>query len=126
MEVKIPNLFWYAVSYAIIALTTGLLLISWRSGNVSVQIADTKIQLSGTIAEVKDASISLEAREKDLAARQILFNEHIQKVEAASRAANIPVPVLPKATIIPHIQYQDFRDKLNNAQRSISNSNSKD
>jgi anaerobic ribonucleoside-triphosphate reductase len=47
----IPKIFWYAVSFAIIVISVGLIAIAYRSSNVTIEIANTKIKLSSQIEE---------------------------------------------------------------------------
>ena len=98
---SIPKFFWYCCGFAILVATFGLTYIAYRSSEVSIEIANTKIQLSGAIADVKDA---------------------IAKVEAKTTPSISPQNPLQPSTkpIINPKEIESIKDTLNQAQQRIS------
>ena len=63
---NVPRTFWHAISLSIIFLTGGFLFIAYKSANVSIEIANTKINLTKAHMETKSIKELLEAEAKRL------------------------------------------------------------
>lgn len=73
MTIEPPKVFWYAVTYAILVITTAFAYIGWSSQQVSLEVFNTKVDLfkkraevSGAIDEVEDAYKMIKAEREDL------------------------------------------------------------
>lgn len=99
---SIPKFFWYCCGISILTATFALTYIAWRSADVSLEIANTKIQLSSAIQDVKQAIATVEAT-----------------TQPSPTAAPLPttVPVVMHPRISKDIERA--RDTLNQAQQSI-------
>lgn len=71
----IPKIFWYSVSISIVFATFGLTIIAYHSANVSIEIANTKINLSSAITETEQ--IARELRQEN--ERLKIINENLQE-----------------------------------------------
>ena len=88
---NIPRSFWHACSFAIICTTVGLVFIAWKSSNVSIEIANMKIQLSSALSSVKQVRAELEGEAKtisyqtrELQIQKTLLDQGITNGSAAS------------------------------------------
>ena len=79
----IPKTFWHAVSVSILALTFGLLLIAYRSANVTIEIANTKIVLSKTINETERLNEDLKKEASRLERVRVGLNQKVAEFDRA-------------------------------------------
>lgn len=57
MEDKnIPFFFWYCLSICMVAATFGLLYLGFLSSSISIEVADTKIEMKKAFNEIKAAT----------------------------------------------------------------------
>jgi hypothetical protein len=62
----IPKTFWHALSLAILAATLGLVIVAYRSSAVSIEVANTKISLSGVVSETEELAKRLQEESEAL------------------------------------------------------------
>ncbi len=70
---SVPRSFWHALSFCMVAATLGLLFIAQSSSNVSIEIANAKIELSSAISQVKDIKSDLKAENTRLVKANLLL-----------------------------------------------------
>ena len=63
---NIPRVFWYALSFCMVSATLGLIFIAYKSSDISIEIADAKIQLSSALAETKEIKSQLKIENERL------------------------------------------------------------
>jgi len=84
---QIPRTFWHTLSVAILASTVVLLYIALRSTNISIEIANTKINLNRAISETGILNEELkEQNEAFLAAKEELqqrYNEMVASLKVS-------------------------------------------
>ncbi|MBA1145845.1 hypothetical protein H0Z60_02115 [Ectothiorhodospiraceae bacterium WFHF3C12] len=77
----IPRSFWHAISFCLVTGTLGFLWIAYSATNVSLEIADAKIELSSAIAQAKDIRGELRADKSRLLEANELLREKIERLE---------------------------------------------
>ncbi|WP_028469632.1 hypothetical protein [Neptunomonas japonica] len=82
---SVPRSFWHALSFCMVAATLGLLFIAQSSSNVSIEIANAKIELSSAISQVKDIKSDLKAENARLVKANLLLQEKVKRWEAAAK-----------------------------------------
>jgi len=89
-ETGIPKIFWYVVSFSILVVTSGLMWVFFKSSNVSIEVANTKIQMIRGISDIETAFEALKAKEDEL-----------QKVAAKVPTPPTTIPMAPVARPTP-------------------------
>jgi len=57
---QIPKSFWHSLSFCMVVATLGLLFIAYKASSVSIEIANTKIELSSALTKTKEIKSELE------------------------------------------------------------------
>ncbi|SRR6266571_884940 len=90
---RIPNSFWNSLSFAVVALTIGLLVFGYRSTTISIEIADTKIGLNQSVndmerinAELQQKAESLQQAKAELQGRVEQLNAEISRLNSEAAA----------------------------------------
>lgn len=116
---NIPKAFWYSLSFCMVAGTLGLLLIAYRASSVSIEIANTKIELLAAISQTKEIRDNLEAESQRLASANKLFQENIDTLAKSAKASPsaLRIEELTKGLRQPspaarHLDYQKTFDAL--------------
>ncbi|MBE9171396.1 hypothetical protein IQ238_29190 [Pleurocapsales cyanobacterium LEGE 06147] len=60
MKNNLPPIFWYALSASLLFLASGLSLSVFKSSTLSLQIANTKLNLNNAIARTRELTQKLE------------------------------------------------------------------
>lgn len=132
---NIPKAFWYALSLCMLAATFGLLFIAYRSTTVSIEIANTKIELSSALSETKEIKSELEQENQRLKAASAELRKKVTELErllaeagtGALSAAELrrsglltaePVPA-PPAVEVPEERFQMLDKRIEQVQRTI-------
>jgi hypothetical protein len=67
--------------------TLGLLLIAYKASSVSIEIANTKIELLAAVSQTKEIRDNLEAESQRLASANKLFQENIDTLAKSAKAS---------------------------------------
>lgn len=94
---NIPVFFWYSLSVCMLLATIVLLIIAYRSSNISIEVASAKINLSSAIESVKDAKQQLEEQTTMLQEKYNKLHEEysslVEKMNGEKKQeTKIPVP----------------------------------
>lgn len=131
---NIPRTFWYALSLCMMAATFGLLFIAYRSTSVSIEIANTKIELSSALSETKEIKTELQQENERLKAASAELRQKVDELEklladagsGAVSAAELrrsgllsAQPVPPPAVEVPEERFQLLDKRIEQVQRSI-------
>lgn len=74
MEDKnIPSFFWYCLSICMVAATFGLLYLGFLSSSISIEVADTKIEMKKAFNEIKAARVELTKKEAEILSKEKIF-----------------------------------------------------
>ena len=103
---NIPKTFWHSLSVAVLACTAMLLVIAYRSTDVSIRIANAKIDLKRGVAEVERLNKDLEAENERLKAAQDRLEQKYQEIE---RTLKRPGTVRPED--LPKLDPREFEFK---------------
>jgi len=57
---QIPKSFWHAVSFCMVIVTIGVLVIAYKSSSVSIEIANARIDLTSAISATRGIKSDLE------------------------------------------------------------------
>lgn len=76
---NIPKVFWYSLSISLLSLTTGLTISSIRATEVSVEVANSKINLSKNINSVQRINQNLKIKVEELEKIDNSYKELQQK-----------------------------------------------
>lgn len=94
----IPRVFWYSLSFSIFVATCGLVYIAYRSAEVTIEIANTKINLSGAASELERANREVRQQVTQLEADLARRNAELEaKALELKRLAEKVVPAEAKA-----------------------------
>ncbi len=131
---NIPRIFWHSLSFCMVIATVGLLFIAYQSTTISLEIANTKIQLSTAITETKEIKSELEVENERLKKANKILEEQMTMLERtasgggtlsfspaelerlktlADDRANI------KPLVIPKSRFDDLDDRLDMVQQTI-------
>ncbi len=110
---NIPKAFWYSLSFCMVVGTIGLLFIAYKASSVSIEIANTKIELLSAVSQTKEIKANLEAESRRLASANRLFQEKVAALEKSAR--NTPsapsIEELTKGLLQPAFATQDLTYK---------------
>lgn len=95
----IPKTFWHALSIAILIVSSGLTYIAYRSSNVSIELANAKINLSSEVAsstialksaldEAKEAKAETERKYDALIKQHELLQSQLRVIESQALSDN--------------------------------------
>lgn len=105
---NIPKSFWHALSICMIATTAVLLFIAAKSSTVSIEIANTKIELSSALAQTREIKQQLIEENKRL---QEADQQRIKQLETLTAslpaAVNSPTLTLPQGEIEKYVEMLD-------------------
>ncbi len=89
----IPKTFWHSISLAILVTTFGLVLIAYRSGEVSIDFASKTVQISNaqadlynTLDKVKVAAAELQTRNDLLEQQKEELEKRVSELESQAKA----------------------------------------
>ena len=97
MELQnIPKTFWHSLSLAILVVSSGLTYIAYRSSNVSIELANAKINLSSEVAsstialsaaleEAKRSKVEAEKKYEVLLKQHALLKKQVKNVEEQAK-----------------------------------------
>jgi hypothetical protein len=89
-ETGIPKIFWLSVSICLLTVTFGFMYLAYHSASVSLEIANTKIEMIKSISEIEKTYNALNDKEKILNRVQAeLEKTHEALVVATTRPALI-------------------------------------
>ena len=86
-NLNIPRTFWHALSFCMIISTVVLLFIATKASNISIEVADTKINISSAISKIELAYIKLEQEEKNFKRKVNDYNDNIAKLNNYTKQA---------------------------------------
>jgi hypothetical protein len=86
-ETGIPKFFWYTVSFVILVGSIMLLWLSYKSQSISIEVADTKIQLITSINQVEKTYETLRTHENKI-------SERIKELNKAHTRPSVTEPEL--------------------------------
>ncbi len=119
-----PKFFWYSLSVAILACTVMLLVIAYRSTDVSIRIANAKIDLKQNAAEVEKVNDQLlQENERIKTAQAELQRKYDKLLAAAGQERPITAAEIRKLDIQPFdipeptLSVQQFKDNRERLQR---------
>jgi chromosome segregation ATPase len=116
---QIPRTFWNSVSFAVVALTIGLLVFGYRSTSISIEIANTKIGLSQAVTETERINSELQERADALARAKAELEAEVDRLnrELARSGEAKPIKLaMPKADLE---RIEHSRDALNRNQDQL-------
>ncbi len=90
---NVPKTFWYSLSFCMVAGTIGLLFIAYRASSVSIEIANTKIELLSAVSQTKEIKAALEAESKRLSSANRLFQEKVAALEKSTKNSPSALPI---------------------------------
>ena len=112
---KIPNVFWYSVSFAIIAITLTFSWSAMRSSGMTIEIANAKIAVTNQVSELEKINEELKQQTEELEQEKRELKQQIKQLakQNASRSS-IPKAELDKLSnvIKPKASTRDTRKKL--------------
>lgn len=107
---NIPRTFWHVTSGCMVLIVLTMVFIALKSTSVSVEIADTKIQLNGTINDIAKAHEDLKAKQAEFDAMVVHSKEmedKYNKAVALLKQKGVETPVMPIMPI--EIKKNDFK-----------------
>ena len=142
MEIQhIPKTFWHALSVAVLVVSSGLTYIAYKSGSVSIELANAKINLSSEVASstialknaldtAKKAKEVAEQKYAELISKHDLVNEQLKKLQAEARVNKNVADVLkgfelncPECTEVKplpeSLQLNNFDMNIEEVQKSL-------
>ena len=92
----IPKTFWHSLSLAVVVISVGLTYIAYRSSNVSIELANAKINLSSEVAsstialnaaleEARQAKREADSKYSALQQQYERLKQHISAIEETTR-----------------------------------------
>jgi len=135
---NIPKFFWYSVSFAILIVSIGLTYIAYRSSTVTIELANTKINLSsevasstialnGAIEEAKKIKQEAEDKYSQLLDEYERLKAQLTNIKEQSKKASSSInkDLIEKLTIKspePQIsQFEKFDSNISIAEKSLKN-----
>jgi len=85
---NIPKTFWHSVSIAILVATIGLTIIAYRSASVSIEIANTKINLLAAIEKTEKLNETLRSNNSKLKKEYMELNNFIKSFNNFDKKKN--------------------------------------
>ena len=130
---SIPKVFWHALSFCMVIATLGLLIIAYQSTTISLEIANTKIELSTAISETKEIKGELQLENERLQKANAMLEEKIAALtetgnggsrtltaeEISSLKALAAPPSAEKSNVISEDRFQALDDRIQNVQQYI-------
>lgn len=87
---NIPKFFWYSVSISILIATLGLTTIAYRSANVSLEIANTKINLVSAITDTEQLLSTVRKENERLKITNDDLQEKMKKLQKLTGQPSSP------------------------------------
>ena len=122
MEVSsIPKVFWYSLSISLLSVTTGLTISSIRATEVSVEVANSKINLSKNINSVQRINQDLKMKVGELEEIDRAYKELQQKYNKLIKSTKPSVtqelrelnPEIQKVqSQVKKIENDDFKEEI--------------
>ncbi|MCG7865842.1 MAG: hypothetical protein JAY74_05640 [Candidatus Thiodiazotropha taylori] len=138
----IPRTFWHALSIAVIVVSSGLTYIAYRSSNVSIELANAKINLSSEVAsstialnaaldEAKKAKTEAESKYTKLLEKHEALKEQLASIEEKAKTDSALKMSLEKIKdncpdctrlnpITERLEFNTFDTNIIKAEKSLS------
>jgi hypothetical protein len=135
---SIPKFFWYSLSIAILIVSIGLTYIAYRSSTVTIELANTKINLSSEVAsstialntaidEAENVKKEAEKKYNQLFAEYERIKTQLDNIKEQSITADVDTKeLINKLTIkspdlSPTMVFKDYETSISRAQKSLKN-----
>lgn len=82
---KIPNSFWYSLSFSIVSLTVGFLIISYQSGSVTLKYKELEVKTKDVAAIEKNVQKQQEIislKEKEIEELKVLLDKKLKELNS--------------------------------------------
>ncbi len=82
---KIPNSFWYSLSFSIVSLTVGFLIISYQSGSVTLKFKELEVKTKDVAALEKNIQKQQEIitlKEKEIEDLKIILDKKLEELNS--------------------------------------------
>lgn len=118
---SIPKVFWYSLSISLLSLTTGLTISSIFATSVSVEVANSKINLSKNINSVQRINQELKIKVEELEQIDSAYKELEQKYNQLLKSTKPSVtqelrelnPEIQKVqSRVKKIENEDFKEQI--------------
>ena len=118
---SIPKVFWYSLSISLLSVTTGLTISSIFATSVSVEVANSKINLSKNINSVQRINQDLKIKVEELEEIDKAYKELQQKYNKLLKSKKTSVteelrelnPEIQKVqSQVKKIENEDFKEKI--------------
>ncbi|NWO05799.1 MAG: hypothetical protein HLX50_08930 [Alteromonadaceae bacterium] len=96
---KIPNIFWYTLSFCMFAATVAIIGFASQASSISLGYDKYKLELKSAVIDTKAAQQQLEIKRRRLAEAESLINAQLDNLKRISDqlAATECAPNLPSA-----------------------------
>ncbi|MBU4320888.1 MAG: hypothetical protein KJ739_07360 [Nitrospinae bacterium] len=118
----IPRSFWHALSFCMVVATIGLLIIAYKSSSVSIEIANTKIELSSVITKTKEIRNELQIEDERLKQANKELQEKLKAPKLNEATSKIMLEELKKSGQRIEMSKERFKDldaKIQSAEKAI-------
>lgn len=85
---NIPRFFWISLSFCMVVATLGVLGIAWQSTSISIEVANTKINMSTALSDMRDIKNELELENEKLLNEKKSLRDLLHDLETAYQAPN--------------------------------------
>ncbi len=85
---NIPRFFWISLSFCMVVATLGLLGIAWQSTSISIEVANTRINLSTALSDMRDIKSELELENEKLLNEKESLRDLLHDLENTSKTSN--------------------------------------
>ncbi len=82
---KIPNSFWYSLSFSIVSLTVGFLIISYQSGSVTLKFKELEVKTKDVAALEKNIQKQQEIitlKEKEIEDLKVILDKKLEELNS--------------------------------------------
>lgn len=131
---SIPKVFWYSLSISLLSITTGLTVSSIRATDVSLEVANSKINFSKNINSVQRINHNLKFKIEDLEKADNAYKELQQKYDKLLRSKNTSVrqyskelkPTIQKLQVqMQKIENDDLKEEIRQNEKELEAINEK-
>lgn len=129
---KIPNSFWYSLSFAIVSLTVGFLIISYQSGSVTLKFKELEVKTKDVAALEKNIQKQQEIislKEKEIEDLKVILDKKLEelnivknKLAELQRGSSMPETRETISTLVSEIEgiNRNFDMKIQEKQENLN------
>ncbi|GLI54494.1 hypothetical protein PM10SUCC1_00090 [Propionigenium maris DSM 9537] len=129
---KIPNSFWYSLSFAIVSLTVGFLIISYQSGSVTLKFKELEVKTKDVAALEKNIQKQQEIislKEKEIEDLKVILDKKLEelnivknKLAELQRGSSMPETREAITTLVSEIEgiNRNFDMKIQEKQENLN------